>query len=1049
MPQKLNKIAKEFNVGITTIVEFLAEKGYEIENDPNLVISDEMHNLIIINYNDDRILKSESIVDKTTRQEYRTADYDKNSLQNNNDFSKKARFQSIRKPIELIKKSETKPKTYSNQPLTQVVQFNSNVYTKYIDYGTIDWFDNLKGFGIVRTSYNGNVFIHENNITGTPKAGDYAFIGEIRRNNERSRVDGKKITIYNQISDNFYEEIFKIWLLKKPLSFNADVILMLSSYSDNLLKKIINSNNELWQKDEAFLDYLYNCASAFSNNNQSFKDIINEYFFAIWKDNGNKLYDKNLERAIGSGNHLLLKALQIDYNWIKDARFIRKFNVERFSKNVVFSFLKTLISNKLTEEYDDDINWIINNGDDSIFPFILEFNYLYSNDQFISDFRQSKQRFTSENFILFLYSLWIFKGDLKFNEDIKWILHNGNVNTINKLIEINYSNWLKDIEFIATLREFNPYRCAYDKISIFEDFIFNVWNSSPGKRELDENLKWLIRNDRIETLNKIVNQNKKQWLINQEFIDYIRDTKVYSNHHFQENFLFEVFMSKNGNKTQTKELDKNLKWLIQNASIETLNKIINQHKKQWLINEEFIDYIRETTVNNNHHFNEIFLFDVYMSKNEITTQTKELDKNLKWLIRNARIETLNKIINQNKKQWLINEEFIDYIRETMFYDNNVFKENFLFEVCMSSIEIKFNENIKWLFQNTTIEKIKTILLEKIGYKSDIIAKIYLAHFPFNNIDFYEQKASISNWSWGFTYDYIHEQTNNRDKEFSKLFLKELEAKIKILIKRKSTKKETHAATDLANFVFCPASYVINQSFYIDIQEQENVFIGTQEHEKQRLLSLSDSKKLHSYRNEILLKNDSQFFNRIFNSKCISQGHSSENSVIYYSKKKKLSGIPDYIFQDSNGFFAVEEKYTIRKYEELTDLYSNHKIQALTYLYGLDEFQFNEVFVLYWFVKKNDSGDYYVYNYRLFCLTKTMENEKMIVNVFNVLESVQNRIPYSFTPNQINYKKCIKCNYFPYCEHKKGNNFSIVLPALQNEHNCDKNNNLNITPTVIK
>lgn len=31
MPQKLSKIAKEFNVGISNVVEFLMEKGYEIE----------------------------------------------------------------------------------------------------------------------------------------------------------------------------------------------------------------------------------------------------------------------------------------------------------------------------------------------------------------------------------------------------------------------------------------------------------------------------------------------------------------------------------------------------------------------------------------------------------------------------------------------------------------------------------------------------------------------------------------------------------------------------------------------------------------------------------------------------------------------------------------------------------------------------------------------------------------------------------------------------------------------------------------------------------
>ncbi|MEI7503371.1 MAG: hypothetical protein WCJ61_08795, partial [Paludibacter sp.] len=576
----------------------------------------------------------------------------------------------------------------------------------------------------------------------------------------------------------------------------------------------------------------------------------------------------------------------------------------RLVATFVFSFIQNRISMKEIKEYDEDVKWIINNGDSTIFSFILELEYLYSNEQFVSDFSQLKQRYSDENFSLFLYKLWLFKGELIFNEDIKCVLLEGSVYLIKDLIKINYSYWLKDKEFIDTIINFST-DYEYDKISICVDFILEVWKSQ---------------------------------------------------------------------------------------------------------------------------------------------ETKELDDNLKWLFRYAENETLNEIIKQNKKQWLANEEFIDFIRKTYYFD----KENFLFEVCMSSSKIEFNENIKWLFENAKIENIKLILKQKIGYQSDIIEKILLAHYPFNNIDFYKQKASISNWSGSFKQNYVQEQTNNREREFCKLFLTELEANVNILIKKNSIKKETHAATDLANFVFCPASYVINQSFYIDIQEQENIFIGIQEHEKQRLLSLSDSKKFENYKNVISFHIYSQFFNRILNSKCISQGHKDKNSVIYYSKKKKLSGIPDYIFQESSGHFAVEEKYTIKKYEELTDLYLNHKIQALVYLYGLDEFQFNEVFVIYWFVKKNDSGDYYVYNYRLFCLTKTKENEKLIVNVFNDLESVQNRVPYRFTPNQINYKKCIKCNYFPFCEHKKGHNMSVVLPALEDEHISDvNNNNSNISPSAIK
>lgn len=47
MAERLVKIAKELNVGLTTIVEFLASKGHVIENKPTSMVSDEMHDALL------------------------------------------------------------------------------------------------------------------------------------------------------------------------------------------------------------------------------------------------------------------------------------------------------------------------------------------------------------------------------------------------------------------------------------------------------------------------------------------------------------------------------------------------------------------------------------------------------------------------------------------------------------------------------------------------------------------------------------------------------------------------------------------------------------------------------------------------------------------------------------------------------------------------------------------------------------------------------------------------------------------------------------------
>ena len=36
---RLSKLAREFNVGITTIVDFLKKKGFEIESNPNTKVA--------------------------------------------------------------------------------------------------------------------------------------------------------------------------------------------------------------------------------------------------------------------------------------------------------------------------------------------------------------------------------------------------------------------------------------------------------------------------------------------------------------------------------------------------------------------------------------------------------------------------------------------------------------------------------------------------------------------------------------------------------------------------------------------------------------------------------------------------------------------------------------------------------------------------------------------------------------------------------------------------------------------------------------------------
>ncbi len=57
---RLSKLAREFNVGITTIFEFLKKKGHEIESNPNTKVAPELYDLLLKEYSSDISAKKES-----------------------------------------------------------------------------------------------------------------------------------------------------------------------------------------------------------------------------------------------------------------------------------------------------------------------------------------------------------------------------------------------------------------------------------------------------------------------------------------------------------------------------------------------------------------------------------------------------------------------------------------------------------------------------------------------------------------------------------------------------------------------------------------------------------------------------------------------------------------------------------------------------------------------------------------------------------------------------------------------------------------------------
>ena len=66
MKIRLNKLQKELNLGLSTIVEFLQKKGFEIKEDPNAVVPEEGYNMLLEEFSADKKARMQS--DKFTQE---------------------------------------------------------------------------------------------------------------------------------------------------------------------------------------------------------------------------------------------------------------------------------------------------------------------------------------------------------------------------------------------------------------------------------------------------------------------------------------------------------------------------------------------------------------------------------------------------------------------------------------------------------------------------------------------------------------------------------------------------------------------------------------------------------------------------------------------------------------------------------------------------------------------------------------------------------------------------------------------------------------------
>ena len=72
---KISKVAKDINVALPTVVEFLRKKGITVEDNPNARIDDDVYDLLVKEYAPDKAVKSQAAQVLSERQKEKAVSY--------------------------------------------------------------------------------------------------------------------------------------------------------------------------------------------------------------------------------------------------------------------------------------------------------------------------------------------------------------------------------------------------------------------------------------------------------------------------------------------------------------------------------------------------------------------------------------------------------------------------------------------------------------------------------------------------------------------------------------------------------------------------------------------------------------------------------------------------------------------------------------------------------------------------------------------------------------------------------------------------------------
>lgn len=243
-------------------------------------------------------------------------------------------------------------------------------------------------------------------------------------------------------------------------------------------------------------------------------------------------------------------------------------------------------------------------------------------------------------------------------------------------------------------------------------------------------------------------------------------------------------------------------------------------------------------------------------------------------------------------------------------------------------------------------------------------------------------------------------------------------------------------SDLSHFLFCPASFAINETFKVDADmswekdewTKQKLFLVDRHRIFQRGLSYEEAFS------DFLSEGDPNWekdFRSIFESRILVNNSTNPNPTVYSNSSNTLRGAPDYVFEHPTGYrFSVTEKFSRENSEKR--VFENDLVKHYAFLEELKSVNVSFGYFINWYWELRDDAQGGMSAYvRSYTITKVDSNSDNATKLDRAIQSVsifKSKAIMQIDGDKISYpNKCLNCSVVSYCNHKTGKLNEIELP----------------------